>query len=159
MAKQNIASAVSAAIQPVVIECGLNLWDVQFVKEGADRILRVTIDKQGGVSIDDCEKVHRAIDPVIDDLDPIQESYCLEVTSPGLGRRLIRPEHFAAFIGQTVIVRLIRADLSGCKEYRGRLEAYGDGGITLLCGEEQKLFEQSAVSFTKLCDDENLFNK
>lgn len=158
MAKQNIASAVYAAVEPVVTGCGLLLWDVQYFKEGADRILLITIDKPGGVSINDCETVHRAIDPIIDEMDPIQESYCLSVSSPGLGRRLTKPEHFDRFIGETVILRLIRADETGCKEYRGELRSCDDDRIVLFDGAETRDFVRKSVSFVKLCDDENLFN-
>lgn len=156
MAKQNIAAAVYEAALPVVQSCGVNLWDLQFVKEGADRILRFTIDKPGGVSIEDCERVHRAVDPIIDKMDPIQESYYMEVSSPGLGRRLIRPEHFELKAGETVALRLIRPDENGLRDYRGSLISGGDT-VKISTPEGEKEFAASAVSYVKLCDDEDLF--
>lgn len=92
---QGTASAVRELIEPTVTELGYDIWDVEYVKEGADMHLRITIDSEDGIDIDDCEKVHRAIDPLIDEADPIEESYLLEVSSPGIERRLRTPEHFS----------------------------------------------------------------
>lgn len=103
---QGTASAVRELIEPTVTELGYNIWDVEYVKEGADMHLRITIDSEDGIDIDDCEKVHRAIDPLIDEADPIEESYLLEVSSPGIERRLRTPEHFLACIGETVNLKL-----------------------------------------------------
>ena len=94
--------------EPLAKELNLSLWDVQFVKEGADWFLRVFIDKEGGVSIDDCVDMTHALSPVLDKEDPIPQEYMLEVSSPGLERKLTRPEHFAAFVGRPVRARLIR---------------------------------------------------
>ena len=106
--KGNVAQRVWELSEPLAKELNLSLWDVQFVKEGADWFLRVFIDKEGGVSIDDCEDMTHALSPVLDKEDPIPQEYMLEVSSPGLERKLTRPEHFAAFVGRPVRARLIR---------------------------------------------------
>ena len=89
--KGNTVAAVWQIAQPIAESLGLELWDVRFVKEGADWFLRIFIDKEDGVSIDDCEAMSRAIDKPLDDADPISQSYCLEVSSPGVERELVRP--------------------------------------------------------------------
>ena len=88
---------------------GYTLWDVEYVKEGSEWYLRVTIDSPSGITIDDCERVHRAIDPVIDEHDPIENAYHLEVSSPGIERVLRTDAHLAAFAGEEVEVRLYAA--------------------------------------------------
>lgn len=115
---------------PIAEELGLSLWDVRFVKEGADWFLRIFIDKAGGVSIDDCEAMSRALDAPLDEQDPIPQSYCLEVSSPGLERELTRPHHFEQMEGQPVKVTLIRPQ-NGQKILNGTLEGYRDGVILL----------------------------
>ena len=94
----NIAEKVEALIRPCISELGYRIWDVEYVKEGAEWYLRVTIDSDDGIGIDDCERVSRAINPIIDEADPIEDFYYLEVSSPGIERVLRRPEHFAASI-------------------------------------------------------------
>ena len=94
--------------QPFADQLGLMLWDVRFVKEGAAWYLRYLIDKEGGVTIDDCVALSRLINPVLDEADPIDQSYCLEVMSPGIERELTRPEHFEAYLDWAIVVKLIR---------------------------------------------------
>ena len=115
---------------PIAEKLGRSLWDVRFVKEGADWFLRIFIDKEGGVSIDDCEAMSRALDAPLDEQDPIPQSYCLEVSSPGLERELTRPQHFEQMEGQPVKVTLIRPQ-NGQKILAGTLEGYRDGVILL----------------------------
>ena len=93
--KGNTVEIVTDIVKPVIEEMGLTLWDVRFEKEGAGWYLRVFIDKEGGVDINDCENVSRATDPLIDEADPITQAYYYEVSSPGIGRALVRPWHFA----------------------------------------------------------------
>ena len=88
-----MAGKLYELLLPVVRDAGCDIWDLDFVKEGAKRILRITIDAEGGVGIDDCERVHRAVDPVLDDADPIDEAYYLEVSSPGIEREITLPRH------------------------------------------------------------------
>ena len=151
------AAAVEEIVRPVVEGMGLRLWDVRFEKEGPDWFLRVLIDRDEPLDTDTCEAVSRAIDPLLDAADPIEQSYYLEVGSPGLGRRLTRPEHFAALVGQKCAARLIRPDEQGRRDLEGTLVGLQDGVVTLRSGEEELSFPLKAAGFVKLCDDEDLF--
>ena len=115
----NIASVAEKLITPCIEELGYEVWDVEFVKEGSGWFLRVTIDSDDGIDIDDCEKVSRAISPILDEVDPIEQNYTLEVSSPGLERTLRKPEHFESCIGEEIEVRLYSPDESGSKAYKG----------------------------------------
>lgn len=110
MAKSNggTAERVRAIIEKTVIDNGCCIWDVEYVREGADWYLRVTIDRDEGVDLDCCEKVHRAIDPVLDEADPIEDAYYLQVSSPGLERTIRLPEHYYACVGEKVQVKLYK---------------------------------------------------
>lgn len=119
--KGGVAQRVRDMAEPLAKELGLTLWDVQFVKEGADWYLRLIIDKPGGVSIDDCVDMTHAIDPVLDREDPIPQEYLLEVSSPGLERKLSRPEHFEAWLGKPVRAKLIRPLEDGSRVLEGLL--------------------------------------
>ena len=128
----NTAEKVREIVLPVCEEMGLNLWDVTFEKEGADWFLKVLIEKKdGSLDITECEAFSRRIDPLIDEADPIDQSYFLEVGSPGIGRKLRTPEHFKRYIGSEVYVRLIRPDGEGRKEIEGTLDSFSDGSIKL----------------------------
>ncbi|MBQ9544304.1 MAG: hypothetical protein IJV00_04180 [Clostridia bacterium] len=111
--KQSVPSRVREAIEPTLISLGYVLWDVELVREGGELDLVVTIDKPGGVGIADCEAVTRAIDPIIDDLDPIRDAYCLEVSSAGLEKVLRTPQQIASCFGEKVDVRFYAAPDSG----------------------------------------------
>lgn len=137
-------------VRPYVEQLGLKLWDVRFVKEGASWYLRIFIDKEGGVTIEDCTNVSHAVDPVLDEEDPISVSYYLEVCSPGLGRELKEPEHFSAFIGSEISLTLYKAE-NGSKTVRGILKAF-DGNILLEVDGEEKTYPLSAVAKATLCD-------
>lgn len=124
-------SKVWELCEPIVNDFGLSLWDVRYVKEGADWYLRVFIDKPEGIDIADCEKVSRAINTPLDELDPIENAYCLEVCSPGIERELIRDEHFEQFIGADIMVKM-RRPLEGIgKEFKGKLKAYENSMVTI----------------------------
>ena len=143
----------------MVEENGCKLWDVEYVREGGEWFLRLYIDKDGGVDISDCEAVSRAIDPLLDEADPIEQSYYLEVGSPGLGRRLTRPEHYEALKGQKCAAHLIRPDEAGRRDIEGILQGLdADGNATLVNGEETYTFPVKMAGYVKLCDDENLFD-
>ncbi len=129
-AKKNIADTVWDLILPTVNELGCSLWDVEYVKEGARQILRVTIDKENGVDINDCEAVHRGIDPILDETDPIPVQYYLEVSSPGVERDLTRPFHFEVCKGQKIDVKLFTA-VNGQKQYVGVLNGYSEEDKTV----------------------------
>ncbi len=121
----NIADTVTSLIREAVEAQGVFLWDVRFVKEGADWFLRVFIDKEDGISIDDCVNVSHAIDPIIDEADPIDRSYTMEVSSPGLCRELTRAEHFEIMQGEEIKVKLYKA-INGSKEITGTLVSFND---------------------------------
>lgn len=118
--------------RPICENFGLILWDVEFKKEGAGYVLRVYIDKEAGVDIDDCENVSRALDEPLDRLDFIEQSYCLEVSSPGLERLLRLPWHYEQFLGQVVDAKLYQKK-EGQKEFTGVLKEYNPetGRVTL----------------------------
>lgn len=146
---------VTALAEPVARQLGLSLWDVRFVKEGAGWFLRILIDKPGGVGIDDCEKMSRALNPLLDQADPIEQSYCLEVGSPGIGRELTRPEHFQRFAGAQVRVKLIRPGQDGRRELTGTLLSCEDSVIRLRAGEEELIaIPKKDTSSVRLLDDE-----
>ena len=151
------AAAVENIVRPVVEEMGLRLWDVRFEKEGPDWFLRILIDRDEPLDTDTCEAVSRAIDPLLDQADPIDQSYYLEVGSPGLGRRLTRPEHYEALVGQKCAARLIRPDEEGRRELEGTLVGLADGIVTLHTEQGDVTFPLKSAGFVKLCDDENLF--
>lgn len=144
------AERVYSLIKDTVEGCGVELWDVRFLKEGASWYLRVFIDKPEGITIDDCTDVSHAIDPVIDEADPIDVSYYLEVCSPGLGRELKEPYHYEAFVGSEIQLTLYKAE-DGSKTVRGILEAFNDGPV-LRVGDETKEYPVSAVAKATLCD-------
>lgn len=136
--KKSTVEIVTGLVQPIVDRLGLQLWDVRFEKEGSIWYLRVFIDKEEGVNIDDCENVSRQLSPLLDEADPIPQSYTLEVSSPGIGRDLRRPQHFAAFMGADIHLRLIRP-VEGERDFIGRLTGYGDGKITLLLDDDLEM--------------------
>ena len=153
----NTAAKVFALAAPLAQSLGLELWDVVFEKEGASWYLRVFIDKEGGVSMDDCEAFTRPFNKTLDEKDLIEQSYILEVGSPGLGRTLRRPEHFERFLGQPVRVRLIRA-VDGVREVIADLKAYDKESVTLSANGEETALKLSDTAFVRLCDDEDLFD-
>lgn len=135
--KGNVAQRVWELAEPLAKDLGLSLWDVQFVKEGADWFLRLFIDKEGGVTIDDCVDMTHAVNPVLDRKDPISQEYLLEVSSPGLERKLTRPEHFARYLGKPVRARLIRPLETGERELCGiLLRAQEDGQLEIQLDED-----------------------
>ena len=144
-----ITDIVTEFAKPIVEENGCSLWDVEYVREGSERYLRLYIDKPGGVDIDDCEKIHRAVDPVLDEKDPISESYHFEVCSAGLERALKRPSDFAQFMDSPILVKLYRPR-NGLKEIPGILRGYEEGRITLEAGKETLTFEKSEVALARL---------
>lgn len=143
---KNVASTVRELVTPIAEEMGYFIWDVEFVKEGADKYLRITLDNEEGININDCESFHRAIDPVLDEADPISESYILEVSSPGIERELKYPEHIDACEGWDVEVKLY-APRNGSKQYRGVLVGYDEEGcIVIEAGEERISFKPEEIA-------------
>lgn len=144
-----ITETVRQFAEPVVQAHGCSLWDVEYVREGADWFLRLYIDKPGGVDINDCEAISRAVDPILDEKDPIPDSYSFEVCSAGLERELKRPSDFAQFLGSAVTVKLYKP-VNGLKEQAGTLAAYEDGAVTIRQGEKEVRFEKSEVAQVRL---------
>ena len=135
--------------EPVVQAHGCTLWDVEYVREGSEYFLRLYLDKEGGVDINDCEAVSRALDPILDEKDPIPGSYQFEVCSAGLERALKRPGDFQQFLGSPVTVKLYRPH-NGLKEIPGILRGYEDGRVTVEAGKETITFEKSQVALVRL---------
>ena len=125
-----ITEKVEALAAPIVEDEGCELWSVEYVREAGTWYLRVFIDKDGGVGIDDCERISRRLDPILDEADPIPESYVFEVGSPGAERELKRPSDFEKFMGSTVELRLY-SPYNGQKVFVGTLEGYENGNVTV----------------------------
>lgn len=152
--KKNIAALVTDLVKDAVEECGCTLWDVEFVKEGSDHNLVIYIDRPEGVSLTDCEMVNDAVEPLLDEADPIDGSYYLEISSPGLERELKTPAHLAAFEGDEVTVKLYKA-LEGTKTLHGVLGAYDEenDSFALACGEAAvTLARKDVASIRTVCD-------
>ena len=150
----NVAAAVWQIAEPIAKELGVEIWDIRFLKEGADWFLRIFLDKESGIGIDDCEAFSRAIDKPLDELDPIEQSYCLEVSSPGLERELTRPEHFERYKGEKIKVRLIRP-VNSQRDFSGILEDYDKSRITLRLDDGSAMdFDKKETSYIKLDDFE-----
>ena len=151
--RSRVAETVRTLITPVADQLGYLLWNVEYVKEGADMILRITIDKPEGIGIDDCERMTRAIDPLLDEADPIEDSYLLEVSSPGIERELSRPEHFEACVGEEIELRLF-APVEGSKVWRGFLAGLdGESNILVDTPAGQMSFPAATVSRVKTVFD------
>ena len=144
-----VTEIVAKIAEPVVKANGCELWDVEYVREGDQRFLRLYLDKEGGVDINDCETISRAVDPLLDEADPIAESYHFEVCSAGLERALKRPSDFERFMGSAVTVKLYRPR-NGLKELPCVLRGYEDGKITVEAGKETITFEKSEVALVRL---------
>ena len=140
-----VTDVVAALAAPVVEGCGCTLWDVEYVKEAGEWYLRLYIDKEGGVSINDCEAVSRPVSDLLDEADPIPDSYLFEVSSAGLDRALKKPEHFEKCMGQQVDVRLYRPQ-EGKKEFTGALTGYQDGDVLV----DGRRFEKKDVAQVRL---------
>lgn len=144
-----VTDVVTEIAKPIVEARGLELWDVEYVREGSEYFLRLYLDKEGGVDIDDCEAVSRAVDPILDEKDPIQGSYHFEVCSAGLERALKRPGDFERFLGSPVTVKLYRPR-NGLKELPCVLRGYEDGRVTVEAGKQIITFEKSEVALVRL---------
>lgn len=150
--EKNTAAVVEALALPICEEVGVTLWDVLFVKEGSEWFLRIILDKAGGVGFADCEAVSRALDKKLDEVDPIDRAYYLEVSSPGLGRTLSKDWHFQQYLGQKVFVKTIR-EVDGNREFTGLLK---QGGGEIAIEEESgqlRTFERKQLAVVKVADD------
>lgn len=144
-----ISEAVFDLAKPVVEEEGCSLWDVEYLREAGTWYLRVYVDKDGGVSIDDCERISRRLDPILDEADPIPESYVFEVGSAGADRELKRPSDFAQFMGSEVEVKLYQP-LEGSKVFVGRLAGYQEGRVTVELRGRERSFAPAQIAQVRL---------
>lgn len=151
--KESTVQIAERLVMPVIKERGLELWDTRFEKEGSQWYLRYFIDKEGGVNIGDCEYVSRAVDKLLDEADPIDQSYTLEVSSPGIERELVKDWHFEKYIGYGVNVRLIRA-ADGRRDFTGELLRKDGAEITILLdGGVEMSFSKSEAASVRLAGD------
>jgi len=162
-----LIGALEPLITPVVEDSGVELYDIEFVKEGGSRILRLFIDKEGGVDLNDCERVSRAVSAVLDEHDPIETAYRLQVGSPGIERRIVKPSHFRRYVGHKVLVKLFaphspqdpdaaESVTTGRKKFTGVLSEYDDTGKVTLKDEDGQIwiFEKKQVSSCRLVVDD-----
>ena len=154
--KKSVKETVREAILPTVTELGYRIWDVTYSKIGADYHLEITIDSDGGINIEDCEKVHRAIDPILDEVDPIEGFYYLEVSSPGVERELRTDEHITLSLGVKVEAKLFAAK-DGRKSIVGKLVSYEDGVVTVNDGVADIALTRAEISrlTTVFFEDDN----
>ena len=148
---KKITELTAELAAPAIAEQGCTLWDVEYVKEAGTWYLRVLIDKEGGVDILDCEAISRKLSDLLDEADPIDGSYTLEVGSAGAERALKRPGDFQRYIGSPVLVKLYRAQ-DGRKEFAGHLAAYAEasGDVTITVGKEEMTFIKKDVALVRL---------
>ena len=144
-----ITDKVTELARPVVEEAGCSLWDVEYVHEAGTWYLRVYIDKDGGVSINDCETISRALDPMLDEADPIPDSYVFEVGSAGAERELKRPSDFERYLGSSVEVTLYKP-MDGSKTFVGILKEYKDGDLMVTVGEKDMSFLKAQTAQVRL---------
>ena len=144
-----VTETVLELARPIAEAAGCEVWDVEYVREAGAWYLRVYIDKAGGVSIDDCEAVSRALDPVLDEYDPIPTSYTFEVSSAGVERELKRPRDFEKFLGSQVEVRHYQP-VEGAKAHTGTLRGYADGAVTIEINGAEKTYQKAQVAQVRL---------
>lgn len=143
--KKSIKETVREAVEPTITALGYDIWDITYSKVGADYHLEITIDTEAGINIEDCEKVHRAIDPILDEVDPIEGFYYLDVSSPGVERDLRTEEHIRRSVGQKVRAKLF-TQKDGKRQIVGILSAFEDGNLTITEGENAYSLTQSEIS-------------
>lgn len=149
MKKSEIEAETEVLLKPVLDSGGYDLWDIEYTKEGADYYLRIYVDKEGGIDIDDCVSISHQLEKKLDDMDFIQEAYTLEVSSPGLTRPLRRDREFEKSIGRLVHVKLFQP-IDGCKEFDGNLKAYDEKQIVIVMNDEELIFERKNISLVRL---------
>ena len=144
-----VTDVVASLALPFVEAAGCSLWDVEYVKEAGQWFLRIYIDKEEGVAIEDCEAVSRPLSDKLDEVDPIEGSYTFEVSSAGADRVLKKPEHFARFLDAEVEVKLYRPR-DGRKEFVGLLKTYEDGNVTIEVSGQTLAFEKKEIALVRL---------
>ena len=147
--KETYEARTEEILLPIAQKHNVEIYDVEYVKEGSEYYLRAYIDKPEGVNINDCENVSRALSDALDEADFIPEAYILEVSSPGLGRTLKKDRHFEKSIGQDVEIKLFKA-VEGCKEYEGTLTGFDAESITISTEEKEQTFSRSDIAIIRL---------
>ena len=149
MKRSEIEARTEELVLPILDSGGYRLWSTEYVKEGSDYYLRVYADKEGGITIDDCVSISRALEEKLDKEDFIGDAYILEVSSPGLTRKLRTDRDFENSIGRLVLVKLYKAE-NGIKEYKGILEAFDKYEITISANEESHKYKRENISSVRL---------
>ena len=151
--REEIEARTEELVMPLITKHQFELVDVEFVKEGSNRYLRLYIDKEGGITVNDCEAISRPLSDMLDVEDYIEESYILEVSSPGLGRPLKKDKDFKRHLGDEVEIRLFRP-VDRKKEWEGILTAYDDHTVTIETEDgEEKVFERAGLALIRLALD------
>ena len=150
--REDYESRTEQLLKPIAEANGVSVYDVEYVKEGSDHYLRAYIDKPGGVNIQDCENVSRALSDELDRQDFIPDAYILEVSSPGLGRTLKKDRHLEAAIGQEVEIKLYKP-IDKCKEFSGVLESFDPENIVIREGDQERTFGRAEIALIRLALD------
>ena len=150
--REEYESRTEAFLLPVLAEHNFELWDVEYVKEAGTWYLRAYIDKEGGIAVDDCEVISRILSDWLDQTDFIEDSYILEVSSPGLGRPLKKERDFERSLGEEAEIRLYKA-LNKQKEFTGILKAYDKETVTIETAEGELVFERPDIALIRLAFD------
>lgn len=150
--RETYESKTEALLVPIVERFGVEIYDVEYVKEGSDWYLRAYIDKPGGVNINDCENVSRALSDEMDREDFIEDAYILEVSSPGLGRALKKDKHLEKSLGEEVEIKTYKP-IDKQKEFHGVLKSFDADAITVTIENEEKVFARSDIALIRLAFD------
>ena len=150
--RETYESRTETLLLPITERFGVNIYDVEYVKEGSDWYLRAYIDKEDGVTINDCENVSRALSDALDEADFIDDAYILEVSSPGLGRTLKKDKHLLQSIGEEVEIKLYKP-VDKCKEFAGVLKSFDENTITIELEDEDKTFDRKEIALIRLALD------
>lgn len=150
--RETYETKTETLLAPIVERFGVEIYDIEYLKEGSDWYLRVYIDKPEGVNINDCENVSRALSDELDREDFIQDAYILEVSSPGLGRALKKDKHLEKSLGEEVEIKTYKP-IDKCKEFNGILKAYDNDTITITINEEEKIFARAEIAIIRLALD------
>lgn len=145
----SIEEKVEKLIQPIIEEIGYDLYDVEYAKEGKNYFLRIFIDNEKGIDLNDCEKVNEAITDILDEENYIKEQYFLEVSSPGIERVLRKDKHLEQNIGEQINIKLFKKDENEKKEYIGKLTKYDDSNIFIEQDENEVKIERKNISQIK----------
>lgn len=145
-----LINEISNIVAPIAADLNYEVYHIEYVKENGDYYLRIYIDKDGGIFLSDCEALSRRVSDVLDEVDPIKEAYFLEVSSPGLNRRLFTDNHYVKFIGREVLVRLTKA-LDGNKNFKGILKEVNEDNIVVALEEEKlQIIPKDKIKSTNL---------